>query len=91
MIATRLVVSGRVQGVGYRDWCRREAARRGLTGLVRNLSDGTVEVILVGPSAVVDEMLAACRGGPPAARVEAIALDPIDDPNLDDFFVLPTR
>ena len=46
--AVRVVISGRVQGVGYRDWTRREAVSRGLSGWVRNRSDGTVEALLRG-------------------------------------------
>ncbi len=91
MSATRFLISGRVQGVGYREWCRREAVARGLRGTVRNLSDGTVEAVIIGDFAAVDAMLEACRQGPPAARVDAIGLDPVDMPDVDGFVILPTR
>ena len=73
--AVRAVVSGRVQGVGYRDWTRREAVARGLSGWVRNRIDGTVEAVLAGDDAVVDAMIAALRDGPPAARVKQVAVE----------------
>jgi len=89
-MATRFLISGRVQGVGYRDWCRQEAERRGLTGTVRNLPDGRVEVVIVGDADATDAMLEACRQGPPAARVDSIGLDVVDDPPVTGFVVLPT-
>lgn len=88
MQATRFLIEGRVQGVGYRDWCRKEATRRGLTGTVRNLPDGRVEAVIVGDSPATDAMLAACREGPAAASVTAIGLEPADDPNVSTFLIL---
>lgn len=89
-MATRFLISGRVQGVGYRDWCRREAERRGLSGTVRNLPDGRVEAVVIGSPEATDAMLAACRQGPPAARVEAIGLDVVADPPVSGFVIVPT-
>lgn len=86
--ATRFLIEGRVQGVGYRAWCRREAEARGLTGYVRNLSDGRVEAVIVGDAATTDAMLAACRKGPPGAAVTAIGLDPVEAPSTDAFVIL---
>jgi len=88
-MATRFVIEGRVQGVGYRDWCQREAQRRGLDGFVRNLRDGRVEAVFVGDHSAIDDMLSACRQGPPSAQVSAIGLDVTDDPGLKGFIVLP--
>ena len=68
----RVVVRGRVQGVGYRAWTAAGARRRGLRGWVRNRPDGTVEAVFAGPDDGVAEMVAACGRGPPAARVDAI-------------------
>ncbi|NEU12201.1 acylphosphatase [Methylobacterium sp. BTF04] len=68
------VIRGRVQGVGYRIWIRREADRHGLSGHVRNRADGTVEALLSGESEAVAAMLAACRHGPPGAQVTDIAV-----------------
>ncbi|MFC4553673.1 acylphosphatase [Georgenia faecalis] len=63
------VVTGVVQGVGMRWSCAREAERHGVSGWVRNLDDGTVEVVLEGDDAPVAAMLGWLREGPPHARV----------------------
>ena len=65
-------VSGRVQGVGFRDWTQRKAASLGLSGWVRNLTSGEVEALFSGPPDVVDTMLAATRRGPQLARVDDV-------------------
>jgi acylphosphatase len=65
-------IEGRVQGVWYRGWTVEEAERRGLRGWVRNRSDGSVEALFIGPDALLADMVAACRRGPPAARVKAV-------------------
>lgn len=67
--SVHVVVTGRVQGVWYRGWTVQAAKQLGLTGWVRNRPDGTVEATFHGPAAAVDEMLAKCRSGPPAAKV----------------------
>lgn len=67
-----VTIRGRVQGVGYRAWVEDEATARGLDGWVRNRRNGNVEAVFAGPSAVVTDMVAACRRGPPSARVDAI-------------------
>jgi acylphosphatase len=67
-----VTIRGRVQGVGYRAWVEHEALRRGLDGWVRNRRDGNVEAVLAGPPDAVTAMVAACRRGPPSARVEAV-------------------
>lgn len=72
-------VTGRVQGVGYRAWCRDRAAARGLSGWVRNEADGSVAAVFSGPAEAVEAMLAECREGPPSARVEAVAVDATDE------------
>jgi acylphosphatase len=72
MKTVRLTIAGRVQGVGYRDFVRREADARGLTGWVRNRRDGAVEAEISGPAEIVEELIAACWRGPPAARVADI-------------------
>jgi acylphosphatase len=68
----RVVVSGRVQGVWFRDSCRDEARALRVTGFVRNRADGSVEAEFEGPEAAVDRMVAWCRRGPTRARVDAV-------------------
>ena len=63
---------GRVQGVFFRDTCRREAERRGVTGWVRNEPDGTVGALFEGPPDAVDALVAWCRQGPPYAEVRRV-------------------
>lgn len=65
-------VSGRVQGVGYRDWTRRTAGALGLTGWVRNRRDGAVEALAIGPATQVAALVKAMKSGPPLASVAAI-------------------
>jgi acylphosphatase len=70
--ARRIVVSGRVQGVGFR-WFVRQAARElGLAGRVRNLPDGTVEVAVAGPEEALAALRERLREGPPGARVAGL-------------------
>jgi acylphosphatase len=71
-VVRRLIVRGRVQGIGYRAWVEDEALARGLEGWVRNRRDGTVEAVFAGAPEVVADMVEACRRGPPLARVDAI-------------------
>jgi len=68
----QLRISGRVQGVGYRDALRRKALAWGLAGWVRNRLDGTVEAVLQGDARSVEDVIAWARRGPPAARVDRV-------------------
>ena len=77
-VRCRAIVTGRVQGVFYRDSCQQMARRLGVRGSVRNRSDGTVEVVAEGSRDAVDQLLAWCRTGPPRARVTAITI--VDEP-----------
>jgi acylphosphatase len=90
----RLLVSGRVQGVGYRDFVRSEAEARGLTGWVRNRRDGAVEAVVRGARESVDELIAACWRGPPASRVADVQVECLEaaDPDLPavGFAIRPT-
>ena len=74
-ITRRLIVTGRVQGVGFRHFISRCAQELNVTGWVRNRRDGSVEALFSGPTAVVDDMVAACRHGPPAARVTDVTVE----------------
>jgi acylphosphatase len=68
----RVVVHGRVQGVWFRDSCRREALAREVAGWVGNRFDGTVEAVFEGDEPAVAEMVAWCRIGPPRADVTGV-------------------
>lgn len=72
VVRRRALVSGRVQGVFFRDSCRREAARLGVAGWVTNRDDGDVELVAEGEPAAVDALLAWARRGPARARVDAL-------------------
>ena len=72
MIRRRVVVHGRVQGVFFRDTCRREACAAGVAGWVRNCPDGTVEAVFEGSEDAVRRMVDWCRTGPRYADVDRI-------------------
>ncbi|HZL60177.1 MAG TPA: acylphosphatase [Stellaceae bacterium] len=88
--AARLSIKGRVQGVGYRAWTMREAARWKLRGWVRNCQDGSVEALLIGEEADVAAMAEACRTGPRLARVDAVRRDSASDDGTPGFREFPT-
>jgi acylphosphatase len=71
-IRARVVVVGRVQGVFFRDTCQRLAVGTGVTGWVRNRSDGAVEAVFEGDRAAVDRMVTWCHQGPTGARVDRV-------------------
>jgi len=71
-IRRHLWISGRVQGVFFREGARAEADAQAVTGWVRNLGDGRVELALEGDRAAVEAVEAWCRHGPPRARVGAV-------------------
>lgn len=68
----RVLIRGRVQGVGFRAWTEITALELGVEGWVRNCRDGSVEALFSGTEEVVLTMVELCREGPPGARVEAI-------------------
>jgi acylphosphatase len=68
----RVFVSGRVQGVWFRESCREQAVATGVAGWVRNRSDGRVEAVLEGAPAAVARVVAWCRTGPGRARVDGV-------------------
>jgi acylphosphatase len=86
----RVVIEGRVQGVWFRGWTIEQAAARGLAGWVRNRSDGSVEALFHGPMVTVDDMIKACRHGPPAAQVSRISVEPAVEAVGHDFHQRPT-
>jgi acylphosphatase len=68
----RVIVTGRVQDVWYRDSCRTEALTRDVAGWVHNCPDGSVEAVFEGSPQAVEQMIAWCRVGPPRARVDNV-------------------
>jgi acylphosphatase len=88
--ARRLVISGHVQGTGFRDWMVAQAEALGVSGWVRNRRDGSVEALIDGDEAAVEELLRACRLGPRLARVARIEEDLADPPDQPGFRRRPT-
>ena len=87
MKRVRVLVSGRVQGVFFRQTCARLAREAGLGGSVRNLDDGRVEAVFEGPEAAVERLVAWCREGPEHARVEEVEVAP-EDPAGETIFLV---
>ncbi len=85
MTAKRLIMSGRVQGVGFRSWVTHKANQLGLDGWVRNRADGKVEVLIAGDVAAVEELARLCRRGPRLAEVVTIDEDLADPPDEPGF------
>lgn len=73
-VKAKVLLEGRVQGVGMRYYTQRKALELGLTGFVRNLTDGRVEVVFEGPADQVEALLTWFQDGSPQARVDTIAL-----------------
>lgn len=88
LVCLHCYVEGRVQGVFYRDATKRKAKELGLTGWIRNLSDGRVEVLACGEKAAVDALGDWLWDGPPAAQVEDVTLEEIPWEKHDSFEVL---
>ena len=88
-VAMRLVVRGRVQGVGFRDAMGTAAAAHGIAGWVRNRADGSVEAVVCGPVAAVEAMLAWTRQGPRGAHVLVVETEDCDG-DFDRFERRPT-
>jgi acylphosphatase len=76
--ALRLIIEGRVQGVGFRAWLVDVANAHGADGWVRNRRDGTVEAVVAGTSDTVERVAAKCREGPAMSRVERVRVDTAD-------------
>ena len=76
-IRVRVIASGRVQGVWFRDACREAARGEGVQGFVRNRADGSVEAEFEGAEPAVERMIAWCRVGSPRARVDGVEVQRI--------------
>lgn len=90
MIRKRVIVSGQVQGVYFRDTCRREAAAHRVAGWVRNLPDGSVEAVFEGAPEAVERMVAWAHHGPLTAHVDRVAVSDESPEGLTGFTVRPT-
>ncbi|NLU74685.1 acylphosphatase [Streptomyces sp. HNM0575] len=90
MYRKRVIVSGGVQGVFFRDTCRATAAAQGVNGWVRNLPDGTVEAVFEGGTGAVEQLVDWARQGPPTARVEHVEVHEERPEGLRTFEVRPT-
>ncbi len=89
-VAVRLRIPGRVQGVWFRGWTADTAAALGLRGWVRNRRDGTVEALLIGPVAAVEEMVRRGHEGPSYARVTRVDRAAATDDGSPGFTQQPT-
>ncbi|MES1972251.1 MAG: acylphosphatase [Pseudomonadota bacterium] len=81
----RMMVSGRVQGVGYRNWTIWTANALGVTGWVRNVQDGRVEIMASGDDQALGALVEACREGPALARVDDIEVQAVGEIRLKGF------
>jgi acylphosphatase len=90
MIRKRVIVSGDVQGVFFRDTCRRTALELGVAGWVRNLPDQTVEAVFEGAPDTVDQLVAWAHHGPPLAIVDRVLVYDDDPEGLHGFEIRPT-
>jgi acylphosphatase len=84
------VISGRVQGVGYRPWMVEQATAQGIDGWVRNRANGTVEALISGTADAVEELARACRRGPRFAQVDKIVEEIAEPPEMPGFSQIPT-
>jgi acylphosphatase len=72
----RVFITGRVQNIGFRDWIVRKARDNGVTGWVRNLRDGRVEMLVIGEEEAATAFLEACRQGSELARIDSLEARP---------------
>ena len=75
MVRVHLIISGFVQGVGFRYFVKQKADELALTGWVRNTPEGNVEVVLEGDQKKLEEVIAVCREGPPPASVKNVSVE----------------
>jgi acylphosphatase len=89
MSSKRLLISGRVQGVGYRAWMVEQATALGVDGWVRNRADGSVEALISGTTDAVEELARACRRGPRFAQVDSVVEEIGAPPDAPGFVLMP--
>ena len=83
--ATRILVSGRVQGVGFRWWITAQGGGLGLQGWVRNLADGRVEVLAIGDPDAIERLTESCGRGPPGSDVRSVETEAAQDDGSSGF------
>jgi acylphosphatase len=88
--ALHLLIEGRVQGVGYRQWFAGEARSLGLTGWVRNRADGCVEAVISGKVELLERLVTTAQRGPRFAAVSRIERHGIEGEDWPDFAIRPT-
>ena len=90
MNARRLIIEGRVQGVGFRWWVVGQAKALGLRGWVRNRRDGSVELVAIGAPSVLDCLAERCTRGPSGAQVDRVSASEAEDDGAAGFEQRPT-
>lgn len=90
MLTKHLRITGRVQGVGYRNYMEYKARQFGVTGWVRNRSDGSVEAVIQGRAEDVDALIERARHGPPKAAVTGVVISDAAG-TFSDFVTRPTE
>lgn len=90
MRSVRLVITGWVQGVGYRMWAERTAMALGIRGWVRNRADGSVELLATGEDVAISQLIEACRQGPRTALVTDVSATDAEDDGSSGFGSRPT-
>ena len=87
----KLRIRGKVQGVYFRESLKNEAHKSGISGWVRNRGDGSVEALLQGEEASVDQLVEWCRHGPPQARVDSVDVSTANPESVTGFERRPTE
>ncbi len=88
MKSFRIIVSGRVQGVFFRDNTRRKARELGLTGYAKNLPDGNVEVVAQGDENKINEFINFIKKGPGIASITRVQIKPKEPENFKNFEII---
>jgi len=86
-MAIHIIISGRVQGVFFRDFVKETASKLNLKGFVKNLEDGTLEIFAQGSEEVLNKLISECKKGPGASNVEDIKITKVEDQDYNSFEV----
>jgi len=88
MKAVKVIIYGKVQGVGFRNFVFLHAKRLNIKGYVKNNPDGTVEAVFEGDENNINKMIKLCKRGPERARVDKIDIKDIEIKNYQDFRII---